>query len=147
MIISMYFIWEVSHWQWATGLAGLLLVVDLEGSKDGGRNITTKTLVIIQMTRDEDVLVEWFFSRSVVWRARWGERKEGREIKIFHLDGSVHFGSHFSPICPPQLQSTQEMHVLPVFALSKIFFICNYTARDFILNEPKIEVGEKENLL
>lgn len=48
----------------------MLLVVDLEGSKDGGRNITAKTLVIIQMTRDEDVLVEWFFSRSVVWRAR-----------------------------------------------------------------------------
>lgn len=51
-------------------MAGSLLVVDLEGSEVGGRNITSETLVIIQMTRDEDVHAEWFFSRSVVWRAK-----------------------------------------------------------------------------
>lgn len=46
----------------------------------------------MQMTRDVDVHAEWFFSASITWRARWEEKGEGREVKIFHLDGSVHFG-------------------------------------------------------
>lgn len=39
------------------------------------------------------------------WRVE-GKKGEGREIKIFHLYGSVHFGSHFSPTCLPHLQNT-----------------------------------------
>lgn len=64
-----------------------LLAVSLEGSKAGGRNITQETLVIMQMTR-EGVHVEWLFSASVMWQAKWEEKQS----KIFHLDGTVPIG-------------------------------------------------------
>ena len=69
----------------------------------------------MQVTRDEDVHAE--FSGLAVWRARWGDLGSKREIKVVHLDGSVHFRSHFSALCPPYLQRTQEMHFLSEFSL------------------------------
>lgn len=53
-----------------------LLAVSLDGSEAGGRNITQETLVIMQMTRDEGVHVEWLFSASVMWQAKLEEKGE-----------------------------------------------------------------------
>lgn len=94
----------------------------------------------MQITRDEAVHAEWFFSGSVIWRARCGEKGEGMEIHIFYLDGSVRFGICFSPTCPPHLQNTQEMHVLSEFSLLKIFL----SVIIIILYYTKIELGEED---
>lgn len=40
----------------------------------------------------------------------------------------------------------KHIHFVSEFFLLR-FYICNYTTRDFILNEPKIEVGKEKQKL
>lgn len=101
------------------------------------------------MTKDEDMQVI-SGSSLVLWSGgqggRLGRERKGRLKIIQFMVMFVFWNSHFLLTSPQHcLQGTQEMHVLYEFTLSK-FFVWDYTARDLIVNEPKIKRGEKEKL-